>query len=293
VRVKLCTNLCTKSMLTDRALKNLKPSGKLQEIADGQGLGLRVSPVGHITFQYRYRFGGAPRRLKYGTYPEMSLSDARTAHREARKLLDRGIDPARHKLLTKREETLAETVAALVQEFKTRYIDQNHKTDEAGRMLDSYVIPEIGKLKAREVTRRELVQLLDKIVSRGARVQANRVTSLVKLLFQYGVERGIIESNPAADIRRRTIGGIEVPRERNLSFDEIKSLWNGLDDAFMSPGVRLALRILLLTGQRRGELQAALKRDVDLSNRLWTIPAENSKNGKAHQVPSRPIRPWL
>src|SRR5262249_15520268 len=116
-------------------------------------------------------------------------------------------------------------------EFMTRYVEREHKRPAYARqILDSDVLPNLGLTKAKDVTRRDVIRMLDRIVDRGSPVQANRTASLVKQMFQFAVERGVIDTNPCADIRRQTVGGTEHSRERNLSPEEIRALWLGLDD---------------------------------------------------------------
>ena len=192
----------------------------------------------------------------------------------------------------------------------TRYVEREHKRPAFARqILDADVLPSLGAMKAKDVTRRDVIRMLDRIVDRGARIQGNRTAALVKQMFQFAVERGIIDSNPCADIRRQSVGGTERSRERNLNHDEIRALWLGLETLSQPPVVQtkpapgrrlkpeerkpvwisrpmaLALKILLATGQRRGELVKARWLDIDVEGATWIIPAAHSKNGRAHRVP--------
>ncbi len=308
-------------MLTDKQLKALKAGRSIYEVADRQGLSVRVSRGGSVTFQYRYRIGGKPERLRLGRYPEMSLAEAREAHQKARKLVDQGISPIRERTerqeseeRARREAAGSDTVAGIAEEFMARDVEPNRKRPEYVReMLDRDILRALGTMKANTVTRRDVIHMLDRIVDRGARVQANRTLAVVKQMFQFAVERGIIDANPCADIRRRTVGGTEKPRERHLSHDEIRSLWHGLDRlsepsgastkpapgrklrldekkaSWLSKPMATALKLLLATGQRRGELVKAQWSHVDADAAMWTIPAEHAKNGRAHHVPLSPL----
>jgi integrase len=128
-----------------------------------------------------------------------------------------------------------------------------------------------------------VIDLLDKIVDRGARVMANRVAGLLGQLFKFGVHRRIVEASPVQLLYRP--GGKEKPRDRALDDAELAALLTHLDDVCRSPRTAAALRILLLTGQRRGELTAARWSRIDLKANTWTIPAEDSKTGRGHVVP--------
>jgi integrase len=284
--------------LTDLELRNLKPTDRVYEVTDGQALSVRVSRTGLRTFQYRYRLHGKPERLKLGVYPQLSLADARRALQDARRQVMQGVSPAYRRQVqraTQQAEAGAETVQDLANEFMQRFVERERKHPEDVRqMLKADVLPNIGPLRAKDITRRHIIALTDRIVDRGARVHANRTASMLKQMFQYAVERGMIESNPCADIRRRTVGGTETPRDRNLGPDEIRSFWTWIEPtADLKRGKQLgigmplavALKLLLVTAQRRGELNKARWEQVDLGASVWTIPAANSKNGKEHRVP--------
>jgi len=291
-------------MLTDKHLKSLQPQKKEYIVADGRGLSVRVWPSGAKTFQYRYRINGKLERLTIGTYPETSLREARDLQSEARKLVDEGTSPAYTKQLVKGAAATAgiETVNDLADEFMERFVKKQRKrTDHAKQMLEADILPTLGKIRVKDITRRHVVRMLDSIVDRGAPVQANRTSSLTKQMFQYAVERGIIEANPCSDIRRKTIGGTEKSRDRNLDDNEIKAFWKRIDNAvtvqsdqtkgLFSIGLPMAaaLKLLLVTAQRRGELVKAKWAEVDFGTAKWSIPAENSKNGKAHKVHLSPL----
>ena len=289
-------------MLTDKALKALKPRSAIYEVSDGQGLSIRINPSGRITFQSRYRFNGKPVRIKYGTYPQMTLAAARTAHQEARTMIEKGVDPAFQKKASKLAATTAESVQNLADEFMTRFVEvHRRRPDHVKQMLNADILPRLGAYKVKDIKRRNVVKMLDKIVDRGAPVQANRTASLTKQMFQYAVERGIIDANPCSDIRRQTIGGTETSRDRNLDEKEIKAFWKNISKAAtvqtdkkkgiypIGKPMVAALKLLLATAQRRGEIVKAKWSEIDFVNASWQIPAENSKNGKAHKVPLSPL----
>lgn len=291
-------------MLTDKHLQSLKPKSTEFIVADAHGLGVRVWPSGARTFQYRYRINGKLERLTIGSYPETSLKEARDRHAVARKLVEQGISPAYTRQLTKGAAASAsiETVKHLVDEFMERFVNkERRRPDHAKQMLDADVVPALGKIRVKDITRRHVVKMLDDIVDRGAPVQANRTASLTKQMFQYAVERGIIDANPCSDIRRQTIGGTEKSRDRNLDENEIKAFWKRIGETTKdtpipkketySIGLPMvaSLRLLLVTAQRRGELVKAQWSEVDLSSASWEIPAQNSKNGRAHKVPLSPL----
>jgi integrase len=136
---------------------------------------------------------------------------------------------------------------------------------------------------ARTISPREVIDLLDGIVDRGSPVMANRAADLLAQLFKFGIHRRVVDASPVQLLYRP--GGRERPRERSLSADELRAFLANLDSVCRSPRTAAALRILLLTGQRRGELVAARWANVDFKKKTWTIPDEDAKAGRGHVVP--------
>jgi integrase len=283
-------------MLTDKSLRALKPSSRIYEVADRAGLSARVNPSGRITFQYRYRLHSRAERLKLGVYPEIPLAEARAKHADARKLVAQGKSPALERRTAMLAAAKVLTVKDLADEFIERFAKvHRRRPDIVIQMVRADILPAIGSLPVDHVTRRDIIQMLDSIVDRRAPVQANRTASVVKQLFRYAIDRGMIETSPCGELRRQSIGGTERSRERCLSPEEIKLFWERLPLATqlkpypLSKASIAGLRLLLVTGQRRGELTKARWSELDLANSVWHIPAEHSKNGRAHKVPLSPL----
>lgn len=156
------------------------------------------------------------------------------------------------------------------------------------------LISELGHLKARDVKRKQLIDLLEGIVARGAPVSANRVHALLSQLFAWGSAKDLVPASPMAGVERP--GGEERPRQRVLTADEVKTFWTKLPTADMAEPTRLALKLLLVTAQRRGELTFARWSHFDLEGKTWTIPVELLKTSharrgepKPHVVPLSPL----
>jgi integrase len=148
------------------------------------------------------------------------------------------------------------------------------------------LVSEYGRTNARDLTKRQLVALLDGIVDRGAPISANRTHALLKQLFDWAAAKDLLPASPMAGIERP--GGDESPRERVLTADEIKAFWTKLPDADMAPPTALALKLLLVTAQRRGELTFAKWSHFDLASKLWTIPVELLKTSHARRTKPEP-----
>jgi integrase len=247
------------------------------------------------TWVFRYRFRGVPKRIVLGHYPATDLAAARVEARRLHELATKGIDPqdARPKSRAKRPEkstTLAppkpgdkHSIEFLVSEFMERHVRPQRKRPEyAEAILAKDVVPEWAGRDARTITPREVVELLDKIADR-APVMANRVAALLGQLFKFGIHRAIVETTPVQLLYRP--GGKEKARERTLTDDELAAFLR--DPVACTRFERLAhvLTLLLLTGQRRGELALARWSDIDFKARTWTIPDENAKGGRGHVLP--------
>jgi integrase len=156
------------------------------------------------------------------------------------------------------------------------------------------LISELGDRKARDITRRDLVAFLEGIVDRGSPVTANRVHALLVQLFNWATAKDLVPASPMAGVERP--GGEERPRKRILTADEVKAFWSKVDTAEMAEPTKLALKLLLVTAQRRGELTFAKWSDFDRDGKVWTIPVELLKSSHArredpepHTVPLSPL----
>lgn len=277
-----------KSLFTDRYIKSLKPKENQKKPYDvreksGQGFAATVFPSGEISFIYIYHFHGRKRRMTIGRYPHMSLSDAKKLHREALKLLESGKDPALEKKKEKLEVQNASTIAGLIKEYLEIWAKPRKRSwKEDQRILYKDVLPLWGKQKAGDIRKRDVILLLENITKRGAPITANRTLACIRRMFNFGIERDLIPANPCTTIKAPSK---ENRRERYLSADEIRIFWHSLEQAPMSDLTKLALKLQLVTAQRKGEIISAEWSEIDFTINVWTIPSEKAKNEKAHRVP--------
>jgi integrase len=273
--------------LTDMLLRNLKPQAQRYMVWGDHGLGVRVSPKGKKSFIYLYRFKEKSRFLTLGDYPRMSLADAHKAHAEARKKLEQGIDPGAEAVAEREEERKAPTVATLADEYLEKWARPRKRSwREDERILQKDVLPVWGHRKAREITRRDVIRLLDEIVDRGAGIMANRTLAVIRKMFNFAVSRDIVPVSPCLAVRAPAP---EQRRDRVLTTDEIRAFWHGLEGAKMAEGTKLALKLQLVTGQRKAEIVTAAWNEIDFTEKWWTIPAEKVKNRLPHRVPLSPL----
>jgi integrase len=278
---------------TDRYLAALKPAPKRYDVLDParKGLLLRVMPTGTKTFFFRYQRHGRVERLLIGRYPATSLRAAYLAHGELTRRLHLGEDlrsavasvaaasPGAGQLAPS-----GPTVGDLAEEFLRRYVHRERKRPEAAEQaIKANILKPWRHRQAKSITRRDGVLLLDKIVDRGSPVMANRVAALLAQMFTFGVDRGMLDATPFISMPRP--GGTENSRKRKLSEPEVRRFWRRLTRTRLSFEVRTALKLILVTAQRPGEVALAAREEFDLERRVWAIPPERSKNGQPHEVP--------
>jgi integrase len=269
---------------TDKGIAALKPKAERYEKWDDgrSGFGVRVSPEGRKSFVFMYRFGGKARRMTIGRYPALSLASARVLFAKAKELLDAGKDPGALALADKRQEREAETVKELVDEYLDRSAKSKRSYAEIKRVLHREVLPAWGSRKAKSIARRDVRVLANGIADRGAPVMANRTLQYINRMFRFGIAGDMLTVNPCTGIERPAV---EHERERVLSPEEIKSFWSGLPDTDMTPAVQLILKLLLVTGQRRGEVVGIARDEIDHEAKIWTIPSARTKNMLVHLLP--------
>ena len=264
--------------LTDRVVQALKPPAEGQRDYFDEGLagfGVRVSVGGKKSFILMYRVGRRLRRFTLGRYPHLSLADARDKAREALQKVARGGDP----MVEKIEDRQAETFKELAEEYLSKHASKKRSGSEDERILRRELLPRLGPLRAKSITRRQVREVLDKIADRGAGVMANRTLALVRKVFNFGIQHDIVVTNPCADLARLAE---EQPRDRVLTEEQIRAVWGALDaePAWFAS----AIRLYLLTAQRKHEILGMRWDEIDLASGWWTIPSERAKNGLAHRV---------
>ena len=287
-------------VFTDTWLRSLErrapPKRKDYTERGRKGLMLRHWPGGERTFVVRYHRDGAQQIVTLGNYPTVSLEDAHEEHAQIRRMLTQGLDPQEERARLgrqreterrKRAASDAITVRNVVAEWGWHYARRRRRRPrEAVRLLRTYTEPWEGR-PVREIAKRDVVTLLDKIVGRGSAVMANRIDALGKQAFAFAMERDLIESNPWTGISRP--GGEERARQRKLTERELSTLWHALEDkkTKATEHVRFALKLILVTAQRPGEVAGA--RWDEFAGDVWAIPPNRLKSGarigRPHQVP--------
>jgi integrase len=281
-----------RKILTDALLRGLKaPATGRLEVADLKcvGLSFRLTPNGVASWTYRYRDAesGKPGRFKIGDYPQTSLKAARLAADRLRSGVSSGLNPSAQKRKERRERT-SKSFGSLAERYLEGHAKQRKRSwQEDERMLNSTILPAWADRRIDAITRLDVIELLDGIVQRGCRIEANRTQSLISMLFSYALDEGVISAHPVVRLRKR--GGEERPRQRTLSDSEIAELWSGIVEPPVTRGVGLALRLALLTGMRAGEVAGIHRSELvaldDDGSAHVLLPESRVKTKNVHLVP--------
>ncbi len=275
----------THIVLTDKGVKALEATNKrrIVWIQGLIGLGIRITPKGTKSFVYKYDMEGQDKWLTLGQYPKLKIHEVLTKYAEVHEKTQAGEDPCETHINKHQEAFGLPTVKQLSEEYIERYAKPHKNTWKQDlRILQHDVLPNIGNLKVHRVKRNDVLNLLDLIVARGAPIQANRTLAVIRRMFNYAIDRDIIEVSPCSRIKPPSP---EKPKDRYLSLDEISIFCKQLDTVPLHKKTKLALKLLLLTLQRAGEVLGITASEINLTNATWIIPKERSKNGRAHLVP--------
>jgi integrase len=280
--------------LTAITVENARAGPKRIEIRDGgcTGLYLVIQPSGAKSWALRYRYRGAPRKLTLGTSAELSLASARAKAMAALKMLGDGVDPAAEKKIERetgeaaQQKKAGDTVELAVAEFIEKYARRKTRTwSQTERIFRVDVLPVWRGRSVHEIGKRDILNLVEAIAA-DRPVLGNRAFGHIRKLFGWLVERDVLKISPCVGVKAPSK---ETSRERVLTEDEIKQVWvacDRLDQDFPCLGIPgAAVKLLLLTGQRRGEVCGMEWSEVDLEKRLWSLPGSRTKNGRPHVVP--------
>jgi len=284
----MCPQDITEAMkLTDAKLRNPLPTGKH---ADGRGLYLEVTAAGGRYWRLKYRFAGKEKRLALGVYPEVGLKLARDKRDAARLVLDRGDDPG--------ELRKAEKVRTLHEQANTlEAVTRDWLTHQAGRWgaktlarttasLEANVFPGLGSRPMASITARDIMDVVRQIEGRGAGEMAGRVLQRIKSAFRYAVTNGRIDHNPMLDlVPSEILKARRVQHRPALADRQLPEFFKKLAAYEGDPHTLHALRLLMLTAVRPGEVRGARWAELDLEAKLWRIPAERMKMRSEHIVP--------
>lgn len=274
--------------LTDLKIRRSKPDTKAYKVADSGGLYIEVRPTGSKLWRYRYRIAGKENVFALGEYPDVSLSDARTARDEAKALVKQGIHPSHVRQAEKLNNIAAG--ANTFQAISEEYAEQKAKkwsvryADQYRRAMEANVYPYIGKLPIKNVTSPHILEILRRMDKNGAPTYAIMVRQWCSSVFRYAASTMRADSDPAAALKGAIIRP-DIEHARAMEAGEITQFWERLGKFGGNRTTGIAIELMLLTFVRTAEIRTAEWVDFDLENALWKIPASKMKKSRVHLVP--------
>jgi integrase len=272
--------------LTDLFVERAKPParGRVEHFdAAFPGLALRITENGGKSWCAFYRFKGRLRRFTIGSYPAIKPAQARKEAAAALERVREGFDPAEEKRARRDLRSPdADTFSAVAYDYLDRHLAKNDAAStyqEAKRDLEHDALPKWGKRLIASISRRDVIDLVDGIIARGAEVQANRTLARLRALFNWAIEKDRVGASPVARMKLPTK---EFARDRVLSDDELRWFWAGCGEVGWPFGP--LAKLLLVTAQRRDEVAGMEWPEIDLVKRVWTIPRHKAKNNRVHEV---------
>jgi integrase len=275
--------------LSDTGIRKAPRPDKPKKLADGSGLYLLLNPNGSKWWRFKYRYSGKEKLLSLGTYPDTSLADAREKRDAARKQLATGIDPGAHRKAEKAagEERAANSFEVIAREWHAKQSKSWVELHASRIMLrmENDIFPWLGVRPIAEITAKELLATVNRIVNRGAAESAHRVLQNCGQVFRYAIATGRAERNPAADLK----GALPAVKQKHLAAitdpNAIGALLRAIDEYRGSFVTKCALRLAPLVFVRPGELRQAEWSEFNLDKAEWNIPAEKMKMREPHLVP--------
>lgn len=275
--------------LTDTQINKAKPKDKRYKMFDGRGLILIVAPGGGKWWRFMYRIDGRERSISLGTYPEITLSEARKKREEYRSQVAQGIDPGNVLQATKATsiENAINSLEVVAREWieKRKNVWTDANTEVVTRLLENYIFPWLGKRPVSDITAPDLLRSLRRMEEKGILNSAERVRGICSQVFRYAIATGRTQRDIAADLR----GALATPQKRHFAAitDPIKvaSLLRAIDGFEGTFIVKSALQLSPLVFVRPGELRKAEWSEINLDKAEWNIPAEKMKLKLPHLVP--------
>lgn len=272
--------------LKDVQLRNWVKAGRPLAMTDGDGLTFTLSASGTAAWVLRYYVAGKRKEMTLGRYPDIPLTKARERALEARAKIQGGVDVGREKQRAKQAEARAWTVRKLVEDYLTRAAERlaEGTISQRRQQLSAHVLPIIGHLPAKDVTPADIVDITERAAGKSLHV-ARLVLIAVREVFAHAVARHVVAANPCAHVKAKAvIGPRPVNRTRiMLTEPELRAMLPALPK--IGRQNELAIKVLLATCTRIGELTRAEWAHIDFERREWTIPPEHSKNGKRFVIP--------
>lgn len=279
--------------LTNTEVKQAKPRAKEFNLADGNGLHLRVKPNGTKTWLFNYSRPFTKKRanLGLGSFPDVSLSDARIEAQSYKALLAGGVDPKDYRIELERKNNKAYSntfahVAGKWLNLKESKISKSYYKKISSR-LELHVYPNLGKLPLHKINAVETIEVLEPLARQGKLETINNICGWINEIMVYAVNTGLIQSNPLSGISKAFVAPT-VTNLPTLKPEQLPELMIALNGASIKIVTRCLLEWQLHTMVRPGEAAGARWAEIDTDARVWKIPAERMKTSRDHVIPLTP-----
>lgn len=272
--------------LSDVKCRNIRPASKLQKLSDGGGLQLWVQPSGTKLWRLAYRFDGKQKLLSLGSYPVISLADARQARDEAKRLLTASADPAQQRKFQK-----ASSPKDTFRSISYEYVDKLKKEGRADRTISKvkwlldFAYPTIGDKCIREIDTATILTALRRVEVRGRYESARRLRSTIGTVFRFAIATARAEADPTIALRGALISPTVTPRAAITDPKALGGLLRAVDAFDGQPTTRAALKLMAMLFPRPGELRAAEWEEFEFESSVWIIPEARMKMRRPHRVP--------
>ncbi|MEH4659840.1 site-specific integrase [Phytobacter diazotrophicus] len=264
---------------------------KVEEKADRDGLWVRISLKGSVTFFYRFRFLGKQDKMTIGSYPEFSLKAARDEVAKWSAILARGENPRIRQSLDKAKINSQYTFEELFREWYSMVCIQKETGGQILRTFEIHIFPKIGKYPAQQLTLHNWITILDSLAQRYSEI-TRRVISNGRQCYSWAVKRQLLDKNPLSEMSGRDFGIKKRMGERTLDRKEMAMVWRAIDDSRLIERNKILYKLSLFWACRVGELRQAEISHFDFEKGIWTVPWKNHKTGRNTKKPLlRPIIP--
>lgn len=277
-----------KIRITDKHLRSMQPPSPGKNAMDYdtelRGFAVRITSSGARTFILSYAFKGIERRFPFGRYPAMSAEAARRRALELRRAVDLGEDPAGQKQQEAREMTMGR----LAERYLAEHAVKKRSEAEDKRRVEKYVLKAWRHRRVKDIRRADVDELVSPIAARGAPYEANHLLALVRKMFSFAVDKGVIDFHPC--LRMRSPGPPKARRRALTDARELRVFWRITSETrvwrhLMTETEADCLRFMILTGCRPSEAAALPWSEIDMAGRSWTLSAERSKNKRSNLIP--------
>ncbi|EXA88143.1 MULTISPECIES: tyrosine-type recombinase/integrase [Acinetobacter] len=273
-------------MLTDAHVRKIKPLEKKKRYADEKGLYLEVTPSGGRFWRLKYRFNGRESTLTIGSYPEISLAQARRTRDEARIQLYKNIDPnaIKNDRLQQTDESKLFKVLAMewMEDRKAVIKEATYLRDLS--VFEKDIFPALGNMPIDQIKGKDVLACAKKIEARGAQEMAKRSIPLAGRIFRFAIRKGLIENDPTPHLHE-ALKPRKVKHMARLDISEFPPFLERMDRYHGNPVIKTALQLMTLTFVRTAELRMMEWSEIDFENKIWRIPAERMKMALPHLVP--------